>query len=324
MDGTALFIVPDTVLDQIAHGPADQIPVHMDRTEGQGFFCLPDNGMSALRIQVHEVHHHLPCDGHQVFWLGMDGLHIVFQPGSQIQVLDQVSHTLALTDYDSGFLADLAGKLCVIPQLCGISHHHGQGGTDVMGHPCDPVCPCGIPFAKLPLLGLQDFRGPVDGKGQFGQQSGFPDIYRFFCGQGLYAADDGLYGSQQSGIGSDIDQADQDEIEGQDQKEVPGKVGNEVIVPAWPHVFPEAVLWVAQHHKVIPGPSRKSGIVMDIPLGQAGDVRNGIGQGHAFGQRICMPDDLQGGIVNEDSPDLVQLQFLGQILGQVVAGVVLL
>ena len=84
-------------------------------------------------------------------------LHVIFQPGGQIEVLDQLPDLKALLLDDPGQTPLLFGQGRVLLQIAGVAHNQREGGADVVGDSADPGRAGIIPLIKL--LSLADQKG---------------------------------------------------------------------------------------------------------------------------------------------------------------------
>ncbi len=52
--------------------------------------------MYSVNLHIYEIYNRLSCEGDRIFTGPVKGLHIVLEPGSKIQVVDQVADPFAL------------------------------------------------------------------------------------------------------------------------------------------------------------------------------------------------------------------------------------
>ena len=69
----------DTVLDQVAHRPLDQIPVNLCQTGYQCFFRIPLNRVPVIDIHIDKIDCCLTHYGNQILPFRIKRLHVVLQ-----------------------------------------------------------------------------------------------------------------------------------------------------------------------------------------------------------------------------------------------------
>lgn len=161
----------DAVADQvIQHTP--QEPVIPQKVNGPPRLHLGKYKLvAAFQPPVQNLADCLTADLHPVHVFETDGLKRIFQFGSQVQLIDQSSHLLALPPDNSCLFSGILRKDAVIFQLAGIPQNHRKRRADIMGNAADPFRSCVILFPHI-------IRSPVQSGVDLSQLSLFLKMLR--------------------------------------------------------------------------------------------------------------------------------------------------
>ena len=224
----------------------------------------------------------LSSDFHQIHVFEAGGLERIFQPGGQIQIVDQPLHFFAFPADDSRLLPCLLGKKKVVLKFAGVPERHGERRADVMGDPANPLGPCVILSGHIggcPVQSCVDFR----------QLALFIQMQRPAVAQildSLQCRGHGLF--YPAGI-PEQEKGDQEEVEQEDcgassQQESHIRPVQDIII------FYQSPGREACHHQapVLPRPDLYR-VILQIPAAEGGDVPACVGTGQLLRQ-ILLPD----------------------------------
>ena len=116
----------------------------------------------------------------------MERLRIVFQPGSQVQVQDELADGQALPSDALGALMVFRGQRFFCGKRLRIACDQGEGRADIVGDAGDPLCAGVVPLPQLFRLALKYAGGLVQLPGKLLCDPFFRQQDRAVLGEGVH------------------------------------------------------------------------------------------------------------------------------------------
>ena len=135
----ALGIMSTGIYQQVMKSPFQKSFVANDGAGISPFWKRAVDRVAFVSIQIDKIHKSLPDDRDQIQWFRMEGLHLIFQLGSKIQIVDQIFHADTLAADDRDLISVFFGKFRAGFQLSGVAHDHRKWSADIVRHPGNPV-----------------------------------------------------------------------------------------------------------------------------------------------------------------------------------------